>query len=60
MSNPNTFTPGVTDQGPPRAAKGGFPYPGHGSLAADSADHLSRAQERKLARRPVLARRVAG
>jgi hypothetical protein len=29
----NNFVPGVTDQGPARAAKGGFPYPGHGTLA---------------------------
>lgn len=29
------FVAGVTDQGPPRAAKGGFPYPGHGPLAAE-------------------------
>lgn len=27
------FIPGVTDAGKPRAAKGGFPYPGHGTLA---------------------------
>lgn len=27
------FISGVTDQGPPRAAKGGFPYAGHGTLA---------------------------
>lgn len=27
------FIPGVTDAGKPRAAKGGFPYPGHGTMA---------------------------
>lgn len=36
MKNPNDFIPGVTDAGPPRAAKGGFPYTGHATLAAQA------------------------
>lgn len=33
MANPHDFIPGVTDQGPPRAAPNIWPYPGHGTLA---------------------------
>lgn len=29
----NDFIKGATDRGPARAAKGGFPYPGHGPLS---------------------------
>lgn len=41
------FVPGVTDQGRPRAAKGGFPYPGHGTLAdqRDAASAIIGLQE---------------
>lgn len=37
ITGPSTFIPGVTDQGPSRPAKGGFPYPGHGTLADQAA-----------------------
>lgn len=31
------FRAGVTDCGPPRAARGGFPYPGHAALIVERA-----------------------
>lgn len=46
------FIPGVTDQGPPRAAKGGFPYPGHKTLGQQREEQeqeiaVRRARERQ-------------
>ena len=37
-----SFTPGVTDAGAPRAALGGFPYPGHGTLADEAVNTVAR------------------
>lgn len=57
------FIPGVTDAGAPRAAEGGFPYPGHRTVAeqqeAKRAKWRDRYEaERKSLRRLITARRA--
>lgn len=52
MSGKNHFIAGVTDAGKPRAAQGGFPYPGHLTLG----EQRERA-ERKSAKISAAAER---
>lgn len=56
----HSFIPGVTDEGPARAAPNIWPYPGHGSVAENHArengDRISPWRRKMIQRRKLRGR----